>query len=128
MNSKDLLKEMKDSIGTKDPEVFFAKMTDLFSVLFDKIDSLNEELERVKLNSAMAIHWDERIALKMIDDEIQHMRTTGKDAVFGGNIYDNEINSLQLTYMGSDRIKSYAAFCKYWQEVLGYHPFLEQRQ
>lgn len=128
MNKTDLLKEMKESIGTKDPEVFFTKMTDVFSLLFDELQSLNEELTRVKLNSAMAIHWDERIALKMIDDEIQHMRLTGKDPLLGGNIYQDEINAFQMTYMGSDTVKSYTTFCKYWQEILGYHPFLEARQ
>lgn len=128
MNKEDVLKEMKESVGTKDPEIFFSKMVDLFSLLFDKIDSLSKDLERVQLNSTMAIHWDERLAMKMVNDEIQHMRATGKDHASNLNIYSNEIYSLQCVYKDSSVIKNYVEFCKFWQDTLGYHPFLEARQ
>ncbi len=128
MNRQDLLKSMRESIGTQSPEVYFSKLTDLFSLLFDRIDSLEEDLERVKLNSTMAIHWDERVAMKMVDDEIVHMEKTGKDPMLGGNIYAQEITWLKGIYLNRVPLQNYENFCRYWQDVLGYHPFLEARQ
>lgn len=128
MNKEDVIKEMRESIGTKDPEVFFSKMVDLFSILFDKIDSLSSDLEKVQLNSTMAIHWDERLAMKMVDDEIQHMYITGKDKMLGGNIYADEITFLKGVYLDRSPLKNYVEFCRFWQDTLGYHPFLEARQ
>lgn len=128
MNPKDVIKNMKESIGTKDPEVFFSHMTDMFVLLFDRLDSVQTELRRVQLNSTMAIQWDPRLALNMIDDEIHHMRTTGKDPLQGGNIYEDEIRILQTVYMNAPSLNNYSSFCKFWQDTLGYHPFLEARK
>lgn len=128
MNRLDLIKEMKDSVGTQNPEVYFQKMTELFNLLFDKMDELTNQMNRVQLNSTMAIYWDERLALKMIDAEIKHMRMYGKDPLLGGNIYSDEIQVLQGVYKDSSVIKSYPDFCQFWQDILGYHPFLDARE
>ncbi len=37
MNRQDLIKEMRASVGTKDPVVFFEKMVDLFDALFEEV-------------------------------------------------------------------------------------------
>jgi hypothetical protein len=63
MNQKDLLKEMKDSVGTKDPVVFFEKMVSVFEVMFEKLDGLEKDVKRVKTNSALAIQWEPKVPL-----------------------------------------------------------------
>lgn len=128
MNRQDILKTMRESVGTQSPEVYFSNLTDLLTLLFDRIDSMDEDLRRVQLNSTMAIHWDERLAMKMVDDEIQHMHVTGKDKLLGGNIYADEISQLKMIYMDRTPLANYSSFCQYWQDILGYHPFLEARQ
>lgn len=127
MNRQDLLKQMKDSVGTKEPTAFFTQMVDAFDLLFDKIDVLEKEIKRAQLNSVLAIHWDQRIADTMVNDEIVYLRKMGKQAD-GINLYVDEIDMLQKAYMDKLAISDYSRFCKFWQELLGYHPFLEHRK
>lgn len=128
MKRDDLLKEMKESVGTRDPIEFFSKLTDVFNLLFDRIDSLESLLKKINLNSVLAITWDRHVAGEMLDAEIQWMRTNGKDTIIGTNMYDDEIRALQKAYMYGDNCQSYAAFCTFWIDTLGYHPFLESRK
>lgn len=127
MKKEDLLKEMKESIGTKEPVVFFSKMVDVFNLLFNRIDSLESQIEKTKVNSIMAISWDARIAAGMVDDEIAFLRSTGKQSD-GTNMYSAEILELQHEYNSRSHCGSYAEFCKFWEDILGYHPFLEARK
>lgn len=128
MKRIDLLKEMKESVGTRDPIEFFGKMADVFNLLFDRIDSLESLLQKINLNSVLAINWDRHVAAEMLDDEIQWMRTNGKDTIIGTNMYDDEILALQNAYMYGNHCQSYAEFCDFWTNTLGYHPFLESRK
>lgn len=127
MNREDVLKQMKDSVGTKEPTAFFAQMVDALSLLFDRIDDLEKELKTVQINSTLAIHWDPRLAEKMISDEIQTLRRIGKQ-LDGPNMWENEIKELQSSYMTGNVVVSYPTFCTFWQDLLGYHPFLEHRK
>ena len=75
MNHRDnLLKEMKESVGTKDPIDFFTKMVDMFSILFEHIDLLEKDLLRVKTQSALSIQWEPRVASDMLVRQVDILR------------------------------------------------------
>ena len=48
MNRQALLDEMKSSVGTQAPVVYFERLTDLLGMLFDRVESLEEELHQVR--------------------------------------------------------------------------------
>ena len=61
MNNETILKELRElreSIGNKDPIEFFAKFVDAFELLFDKLDQLESEVRTAKVNSALSISWN----------------------------------------------------------------------
>jgi hypothetical protein len=119
MNRQELIKDMKSTIGTREPTVYFDKMTDLFTMMFDKIDRLEAELHRVKTNSALAIQWEPRVAADMLSREITKLKKLDKET------YAFEIIDLQRAY-GEDRVtQEYTSFCQFWQDTLGWHPFLD---
>lgn len=118
MNRENLLKEMKDSVGTKDPVEFFSKMTDVFNLLFDHLESLEANIHRLKIQSALSIKWDPKVASDLIDKQIQVLRKN-KD------VFSTEIHSLKQAYTENKITQSYDQFCEFWLEVLGYHPFLD---
>lgn|ERR1700723_403280 len=113
MKRADLLKEMKESIGTKDPIVFFEKMTDMFGLLFDHID-------RLETHSALAIEWEPRVAADMLAKQIDVLRQD-KDTYFV------EITALKRAYAEDIITQNYNSFCVFWRETLGWHPFLDYR-
>ena len=120
MKREDLLAEMKKSVGSKDPIYFFEKMVDVFSMLFDRIDVLEEDLRQARIQSALAIQWEPRLASAMIAAQINKLRAD-KDTYF------NEIRDLKAAF-AEDRItQNYTDFCNYWVEILGFHPFLEYK-
>jgi hypothetical protein len=133
MNRKDLLKEMSETIGTKSPIIFFSKMVDVFNLLFNRIDDLEHQLKRVQINTVMTMHWEEKVALNMIADEIEFLRKAGAQSN-EINIYQSEIDELKhvfkhgITIYGNGALLDYTVFCQFWQELLGYHPFLEGRK
>lgn len=118
MKREVLLKEMKDSVGTKDPVEYFAKMADVFSLLFDHIDSLQKDVTRSKMLMALAIHWEPRVASVMIADEVTKLRLN-KD------VYVSEITALKQAYADDVVTQSYDSFCNFWVGTLGWHPFLD---
>lgn len=119
MNRQELIRDMKSVVGTREPLVFFEKMTDLFTMLFDKIDRLELELHHVKTNSALAIQWEPRVAADMLSKEIIKLKKLDKET------YAFEIMELQKAY-GDDRVtQEYMSFCQFWQDTLGWHPFLD---
>jgi len=119
MKREDVLKEMKDSVGTKDPIEFFAKLTDVFTLLFDRIDHLEETLERVKRQSALAINWEPKVAADMLAKQVQVLRQQDKD------MYTNEIIALRQAFAEDKVTQSYAEFTQFWMDTLGWHPFLD---
>lgn len=118
MKREDLLKEMKDSIGNKDPIEFFAKMADIFSLLFDENDKLKEQLVLIKTQSALAIQWEPKVASNMLAKEVDVLRKD-KDTYF------NEIAALKKAFAEDKVTQNYQHFCQFWEETLGWHPFLD---
>lgn len=118
MKREDLLKDMKDSIGTQAPVVFFEKMTDLLGLLFDRIDELEADVKRVSLQSALSIHWEPKLASTMISNMIEELRQD-KD------VYHEELFQLKKAFVEDRVTQEYKDFCTFWQEVLGWHPFLD---
>lgn len=118
MKREDLLKEMKDSVGTKDPVEFFTKMTDMFVLLFDRIDRLEQTLRRVKTQSALAIQWEPRVAADMLAKQVEIMRPEKET-------YFNEIAALKKAFADDEVTQNYDLFCKFWVTTLGWHPFLD---
>lgn len=119
MKREDLLKEMKDSVGNKDPIVFFDKMTDALNLLFDRIDILKISVDKLKTQTALAINWDAKIAADIIANEVKALQAIDKV------LYENEIAMLRVAYATDTVTQSYKEFCEFWQNTLGYHPFLE---
>jgi len=120
MDRKILLKEMKDSVGTQDPVVFFQKMVDVLNLLFDRIDNLEHDLKETRKIAALAIEWEPKVAQAMITDQINILRED-KDTYF------EEISALKKAFVEDRVTQNYAAFCEFWQETLGFHPFLEYK-
>lgn len=120
MKREDLLKEMKDSVGNKNPIDFFAKMVDVFNLMFDRIDHLERQLHRVKLQSALAIQWEPKVAADMLVKQVNVLRHD-KDS----DAYLVEIDALKKAFAEDLVTQDYESFCKFWQETLGWHPFLE---
>ena len=118
MKREDLLKEMKDSVGTKDPIEFFGNMVNVFDLLFIQIESLQKDLKKVRAHSALAIQWEPKIASDMLARQVTLLRED-KD------IYANVISSLKIAYAEDKVTQSYKEFCEYWECLLGYHPFLD---
>jgi len=117
MDRKTLLKEMKETIGTREPIVFFEKMVDMFSLLFDRIEKLEKDLGETRMNAALAIQWEPKVARAMITDEISILREN-KDT------YVEEISKLKKAFIEDKVTQNYNEFCLFWEETLGFHPFL----
>lgn len=111
MKREDLLKEMKECIGNKEPVVFFEKMVDVFNLLFDR-------LERLERQSALSIQWDARVASNMLAKQVNVLRQD-KD------LYANEISALKKAFAEDIVTNNYADFCNFWYDTLGWHPFLD---
>jgi hypothetical protein len=120
MKREDLLAEMKKGIGNEDPIVFFSKMIDVFSLLFDRIDFLERDLRRIKIQSALAINWEPKVASDMLADQINILRQD-KDTYF------TELSTLKKAFAEDKVTQNYDDFCNFWIEVLGWHPFLEYK-
>lgn len=120
MDRKALLKEMKDSIGTQEPIVFFAKMVDVFNLLFERIDELETEVKESNLKAALAIQWEPKVARAMITAQIDTLRVNKDD-------YVEEISKLKKAFIEDKVTQSYHEFCYFWEDTLGFHPFLEYK-
>lgn len=118
MKKDDLLKEMKESIGTKDPLVFFDKMVDVFTLMLNDIDLLNKNLKRIKTQSALAIKWEPKVAADMLAKEVSTLREDKE-------IYAVEISALKKAHLEDLVTQNYNDFCKFWEDTLGWHPFLD---
>lgn len=106
MKREELLKEMKESVGTKDPIVFFEKMVGVFSALFDRIDQLEATLTKVKVQSALSIQWEPKVASDLLAKQVDVLRKD-KDTYF------NEINALKKAFAEDQVTQTYAEFCTF---------------
>jgi len=118
MDKNKLLQEMKDSIGTQNPIDFFSKFVNVFELLFDKIEKLESNLKNIKINTALSIQWEPKIAADMLVKQIDILRN---DKV----TYAEEISALKLAYAEGKVVQSYDTFCQFWVDTLGWHPFLD---
>lgn len=123
-NVNEVLKNMKNSVGSKDPIEFFKSLVDVLEVLVEQNNKLSSslnfvinELKNTKRNLALAINWDPKIASELIVAEIEKLR---KDT----DTYHNEISILKNAYKSST-FESYDAFVNFWKDTLGYHPFID---
>jgi predicted RNase H-like nuclease (RuvC/YqgF family) len=120
-----IITNLKDSIGSKAPIEYFSNLTLLLEQLTNhilkqesQIEQLNSKLNNMKIQMALAVHWEPKIALNMIEDKIEILR---KDK----ELYSNEISILKQAYAEGLVIKDYDSFSKFWLDNLGYHPFIE---
>lgn len=118
MNKDALIKEMKDCIENKTPVDFFSKLTDVLSHLCSKVEKLESEVAKARVTSALAIKWDSRFALAIIEDQIDFLRNA--DALF----HKPQIDELKKAYKEDVVTQSYDTFCAFWQDVVGVHPFM----
>jgi hypothetical protein len=119
MDRKTLLADMKSSVGILEPVIYFEKMTELLDLLFDKIESLEDELHQVRLQSALAIQWEPKVAANMLAEQIEQLRLADKD------MYASEIFALKRAYAEDRVTQEYSDFCQFWLDTLGFHPFLD---
>lgn len=118
LKREDLLKEMKDSIGTKDPVVFFDKMIDVFTLLFNRIDQLDIANHRLQTYAALAIQWEPKVASSLLSNQIDILRQN-KDTLF------TELSAFKKAYAENVVTQNYSEFCRFWLDTLGWHPFLD---
>lgn len=120
MKREDLLAEMKACIGTQEPVVFFGKMVDTFELLFNRIDQLMFEVRKANIKATLAIQWEPKLASTMIANMINDLRSD-KDTYF------EEITALKKAFVEDQVTQNYKDFCSFWEETLGYHPFLDYK-
>lgn len=118
MDHNVLLQEMKASIGTQAPIVFFEKMIDLLGMMFDHIEKLEDENRRVAALVPLAIQWEPKVAADLLAKQIEFMKQADRAT------YAAEIQALKVAYAEDCVTQEYADFCRFWQDTLGYHPFL----
>lgn len=121
MKREDVLKEMKEMVGKKDPIEFFGKMVDMFSLLFDEMDHLRQEMLGIRINSALAIQWEPKLASDMLVAEVEILREDKET-------YFNEISALKKAFAENKVTQSYEDFVVFWQETLGWHPFMNYKK
>jgi hypothetical protein len=120
MNREDLLQEMQNCIGTQEPIVFFKKMVDVFELLFDKLDALDIEIKKANLKAALAIQWEPKMASTMLSTMIEDLRQDRET-------YSVEIAAIKKAFVEDKVTQNYNDFCSFWEETLGWHPFLDYK-
>lgn len=118
MKREDLIKEMKGACGTKEPVEYFTRLADVFTMLFDRIDHLEKSVSRVRTQSALAIQWEPKVASDLLAKQVDILRQD-KDTYF------QEIDALKKAFSEDKVTQSYSDFCAFWQETLGWHPFMD---
>jgi len=112
-----VLKEMKESVGTRDPVEYFDRLTDCLTLLFEKVEKSSEDNYKLKMHQALAIKWDPFLARQILANEISELRTNKE-------VFFNEITALKKAYSEDVVTQSYEAFCSFWNDTLGWHPFI----
>jgi hypothetical protein len=120
MKREDIIKEMKETIGTKEPIEFFSKMVDMFDLLFDRIDQLELDLLGVRVSTTLAIQWEPKIASDLLAEQVNVLRQD-KETYFA------ELTALKQAFAEDKVTQSYTEFCQFWLDTLGWHPFLNYK-
>ena len=120
MKREDLLADMRKTIGTQDPIHFFDKMVDVFSLLFDRIDGLEVDVKKANLKATLAIQWEPKMASTMLSKMIEDLRQDKET-------YFEEISQLKKAFVEDRVTQNYNDFCTFWEETLGWHPFLDYK-
>jgi hypothetical protein len=120
MDREVLLKEMRACVGTQEPIVFFEKMVDVFSLLFTQIEQLKLEVKKANVKATLAIQWEPKLASTMLTNMISDLRQD-KDTYF------DEIAALKKAFVEDKATQNYNDFCLFWEDTLGYHPFLDYK-
>src|ERR1039458_10317110 len=115
MKREDVLKEMKASVGTKDPVEFFQKLTDVLGLLFDRIDRLENTVHRIRTQSALAIKWEPKVASNLLSKQVTILRQDKET-------YFSEIAALVKAFAEDEVTQNYDLFCEFWTNTLGWHP------
>jgi len=120
MDREVLLKDMKASVGTQDPIVFFEKMVDVFTLLFDRLDEMEVEIKKANMKAALAIQWEPKVASSMLFVMIEDLRQDKET-------YFDEIAALKKAFVEDKVTQNYSDFCVFWEDTLGWHPFLDYK-
>ncbi len=120
MKREDVLKEMRECIGTQEPVVFFGKMVDVFDILFNQIDQLKFDLNKANVKATLAIKWEPKVASQMLADIIHDLRQDR-------DTYSEQLSNLKKAYAENVVTQNYDTFCSFWIDTLGYHPFLDYK-
>lgn len=116
---------MKELVGKKEPVLFFKSMVDVFEVIFDKLESIEQKLnnsqvalsnDKANLIAALSIKWDPKIALLMLAQEIEKFRENK-------SLYHAEISAFKDAYAQNIVTQDYDSFVAFWQNIVGEHPF-----
>lgn len=118
MKREELLDDMRKLIGTQEPIQFFDKMVDAFSLLFDRIDDLEIDIKKANLKATLAIQWEPKMASTMLSTMIEELRQDKET-------YFQEISELKKAFVEDRVTQNYKDFCNFWEETLGWHPFLD---
>jgi len=124
MNKEDLLKSMRESIGKEEPTIFFAKMVDAFTLLFQEISELKTLVNYDTACSALAIQWDSQVARQMLVDVVAKLRVDGKVPGTNDNAFSEELTALKQAIAENKVTQNYNDFTFFWTSLLGYHPFV----
>lgn len=117
MKYKSIIDNMKGAIGTKAPIHFFESMTELFTIMFDKLSKIENDLVKLKINTALSLQWDPRVANEMLIEQIEFLK---KDK----ETYHAELAACKLAYSQGIITKDYSSFVEFWIDTLGFHPFI----
>ena len=122
---QSIIDEMNNAVGTKEPIEYFKSLTVAFEIMFDLLQTqekhmqdMRAELNRIKLQSALAIQWEPKVASNMMSKQIDVLRAD-KDTYF------QELDAFKKAYTEDRVTQNSHDFCKFWSETLGFHPFLE---
>jgi hypothetical protein len=120
LKREEILSDMRKTIGTQEPIFFFEKMVDIFDLLFDRIDELQIEAKKTSLKATLAIQWEPKLASTMLSLMIDDLREDKET-------YFDEISQLKKAYVEDRVTQNYNDFCVFWEDTLGWHPFLEYK-
>jgi hypothetical protein len=118
---ENLINDMRDCIGTRDPIEYFSKLVSALDLLFDEIEILQTQNIGLHVKTALAIQWEPSLALDLLDAQINTLREDR-------DLYHAEISAFKKARMEDSVTQSYEAFCKFWVDTLGYHPFLPYKK
>jgi hypothetical protein len=115
---KSFFQDMKDSVGKKEPIEYFRSLTTVFEMLFDCLDKQQNDLNKIKMHSALAINWEPKVAADMLSKQIDILRQDKEN-------YFMELSAMKAAYTEDKVTQNYVDFVEFWTTTMGWHPFLE---